>query len=264
MVKQTGSETNERKEAVKEEPIELIGQKNDEESKVSRKKLRQRMPKKAAGDSDSASSIEVNFESEDSDYSDKVKTKQKRKHAVKLNTIQKQSKKGGKVKGTSENDQAKLRRRPPKKEFHNEDIVTNQPGTSRRSAKAVAKSFKEQTNRKRRISAASFGSSFSEDEWEEMEELEMLDEMSYKPPPQDSVEITIKAPKPVETIEAKWAKFIRQAMHLLCYIAHLQIWTRALVRNEALMSLCLSLIPEGYITAAQHGLDIATAERFLK
>ncbi|VDN25195.1 unnamed protein product [Gongylonema pulchrum] len=97
-----------------------------------------------------------------------------------------------------------------------------------------------------------------------MEELEMLDEMSYKPPPQDSVEITIKAPKPVETIEAKWAKFIRQAMHLLCYIAHLQIWTRALVRNEALMSLCLSLIPEGYITAAQHGLEVATAERFLK
>lgn len=53
-------------------------------------------------------------------------------------------------------------------------------------------------------------------------------------------------------------------MHLLCYIAHLRIWTRALVRNEALTSLCLSLVPEGYITAAQHGFDVATAERFLK
>ncbi|VDO56348.1 unnamed protein product [Onchocerca flexuosa] len=53
-------------------------------------------------------------------------------------------------------------------------------------------------------------------------------------------------------------------MHLLCYIAHLRIWTRALIQHETLTSLCLSLIPEGYITAAKHGFDVAVAERFMK
>lgn len=53
-------------------------------------------------------------------------------------------------------------------------------------------------------------------------------------------------------------------MHLLCYIAHLRIWTRALIQHETLTSLCLSLIPEGYITAAKHEFDVAIAERFMK
>lgn len=53
-------------------------------------------------------------------------------------------------------------------------------------------------------------------------------------------------------------------MHLLCYIAHLRTWTHALIRHEALTSLCLSLIPEGYITAAKHEFDVAIAERFMK
>lgn len=53
-------------------------------------------------------------------------------------------------------------------------------------------------------------------------------------------------------------------MHLLCYVAHLRMWMRTLVRHTTLTSLCLSLIPEGYITAAKHEFDVAIAERFMK
>lgn len=53
-------------------------------------------------------------------------------------------------------------------------------------------------------------------------------------------------------------------MHLLCYIAHLRVWVRTLTRHEVLASLCLSLIPEGYVAAAELAFDVPTAERFLK
>lgn len=56
----------------------------------------------------------------------------------------------------------------------------------------------------------------------------------------------------------------RIQMHILCYIAHLRISIRALIRHETLKSLCLSLIPEGYIIASKHEFDVAIAERFMK
>ncbi|KAM3727166.1 putative DNA repair protein [Dirofilaria immitis] len=138
--------------------------------------------------------------------------------------------------------------------------------------------LKEQKTRKRKISISSgdtTDSNISEDEWEE---VDFVDQTNYEAELDDTVEVTIRDAKPVETEEGKWAKFIRQQvnrkirdrqinchkMHLLCYIAHLRIWTRALIRHEALTSLCLSLIPEGYITAAKHEFDVAVAERFMK
>ncbi|KHN86427.1 DNA repair protein complementing XP-C cells -like protein [Toxocara canis] len=110
----------------------------------------------------------------------------------------------------------------------------------------------------------------SEDEWEEMEEVE--------PPAGPIVEVTIRQPKQEESEESKWAKFIRQEvnrqinkrkvnchkMHLLCYIAHLRQWMRCLVRSEYLSAQCLSLIPVGYVSAAELTFDVALAERFLK
>ncbi|VDN02655.1 unnamed protein product [Thelazia callipaeda] len=119
-------------------------------------------------------------------------------------------------------------------------------------------------------------SSISDDEWED---VDLTDQHNYEPSGMnDNVEVTISASRSKETEESKWAKFIRQQvnrkirerqinchkMHLLCYIAHLRVWIRALVRDEALASLCLSLIPEGYLAAAKHTFDVATAERFLK
>lgn len=53
-------------------------------------------------------------------------------------------------------------------------------------------------------------------------------------------------------------------MHILCYIAHLKFWARALVRSEFLKPLCFSLIPDGYVTAAEHIFDTLLVERFIK
>ncbi|KAL3993549.1 Rad4 transglutaminase-like domain family protein [Acanthocheilonema viteae] len=142
-----------------------------------------------------------------------------------------------------------------------------------KSKEDAAKSFKERKRRKRKISVSSddsADSNVSEDEWEEVDCVDQEHD--------GTVEVTIRAAKPVETEESKWARFIRQQVnrkirdrqinchkiHLLCYIAHLRMWTRALIRHEALTSLCLSLIPEGYITAAKHEFDVAVAERFMK
>ncbi|CAG9531860.1 unnamed protein product [Cercopithifilaria johnstoni] len=141
----------------------------------------------------------------------------------------------------------------------------------------AVKSFKEQKMRKRKISVSSddtADSNVSEDEWEE---VDFADQTNYGVDPDGTVEITIRAAKPVET-EGKWARFIRQQvnrkirdrqinchkMHLLCYIAHLRTWARALIRYQPLTSLCLSLIPEGYIASAKHEFDVAIAERFMK
>lgn len=53
-------------------------------------------------------------------------------------------------------------------------------------------------------------------------------------------------------------------MHLLCYIAHLRFWIQSLIRNEILTPLCLSLIPEGYVIAAQTNFSEDIAEKFFK
>ncbi|EJD74033.1 DNA repair protein Rad4 containing protein [Loa loa] len=147
-----------------------------------------------------------------------------------------------------------------------------------KSKNVSAKALKKPKTRKRKVSVSSddtIDSNISEDEWED---VDFDDETNYKEDSDGTVEVTIKAAKSVETEESKWAKFIRQQvnrkirdrqinchkMHLLCYIAHLRMWTRALIRHEVLTSLCLSLIPEGYITAAKHEFDVAIVERFLK
>uniref|UniRef100_A0A915ASE5 Uncharacterized protein n=1 Tax=Parascaris univalens TaxID=6257 RepID=A0A915ASE5_PARUN len=111
-------------------------------------------------------------------------------------------------------------------------------------------------------------SSGSEDEWEEMEEIE--------PVAQHTVEVTIKQPIQKESEEAKWEKFLRMEvnrkikqlhvdchkMHLLCYVAHLRAWARCLVENENLSGQCLSLIPITYVEAAELTFDSTVAERF--
>ncbi|VDK19133.1 unnamed protein product [Anisakis simplex] len=51
---------------------------------------------------------------------------------------------------------------------------------------------------------------------------------------------------------------------MLCYIAHLRVWMRSLVRSEFLSAQCLSLIPEGYVQSAQLSFDTASVERFMK
>lgn len=92
------------------------------------------------------------------------------------------------------------------------------PGISKKPAKtAVKKAVKQQKHsRKRQISASSagtVGSSLSEDEWEEMEDLGFDDGTSYTADPNGTVEVTIRASKPVESEESKWAKFIRQQVN---------------------------------------------------
>ncbi|VDK69697.1 unnamed protein product [Litomosoides sigmodontis] len=158
----------------------------------------------------------------------------------------------------------------------NESHTSLEQGNSK-SKSGAAKIFKEHKGRKRKISVSSddtIGSNVSEDEWEE---VDFADERNYGANPDRTIEVTIKAAKSVET-ESKWARFIRQQvnrkirerqinchkMHLLCYIAHLRTLTRTLIQHETLISLCLSLIPEGYITAAKHEFDVAIAERFMK
>lgn len=52
-------------------------------------------------------------------------------------------------------------------------------------------------------------------------------------------------------------------MHLLCYIAHLRMWMLTLLHEQDLVSICLSVIPEQFVSAACSGFDIAIAEKFL-
>lgn len=51
-------------------------------------------------------------------------------------------------------------------------------------------------------------------------------------------------------------------MHLLCYIAHLRMWIRTLLREQDLVSLCLSVIPGQLISAACSDFNIALANKF--
>ncbi|VDO32528.1 unnamed protein product [Onchocerca flexuosa] len=122
-------------------------------------------------------------------------------------------------------------------------------------------------------------SSCSDDEWEDVDELDFCN--SALPPATASIEVTIKKSKmkvkPVETVETRRARYIKQhvnqklrerqinchKMHLLCYIAHLRIWMRILLREQYLVSICLSVIPEQLISAACPDFNIAVAEKFL-
>ncbi|EJW80776.1 DNA repair protein Rad4 containing protein [Wuchereria bancrofti] len=161
--------------------------------------------------------------------------------------------------------------------MENGDHFNLEQGNSKCKENAV-KACKKQKTQKRKVSISSddtADSNVSEDEWEE---VDFVDQTNYEANPDGTIEVTVEVSKPVETEESKWMKFIRQQvnrkirerqinchkMHLLCYIAHLRTWARALTRHEALTSLCLSLIPEGYITAAKHEFDVAIAERFMK
>uniref|UniRef100_A0A915PHM1 DNA sliding clamp PCNA n=1 Tax=Setaria digitata TaxID=48799 RepID=A0A915PHM1_9BILA len=181
------------------------------------------------------------------------------------------AKKAVKRRGDSLSDDKLEKRKQPKLRQPSDCAGTSK---SRDNAKAVRK----QKKRNPKVSISSddtVESDASEDEWEE---VDFDEQTSYEVDHDGTVEVTIKAEKPVETEESKWAKFIRQQvnrkirerqinchkMHLLCYITHLRMWTRALVRDEMLKSLCLSLIPEGYVTAAKHEFEVAIAERFLK
>uniref|UniRef100_A0A8R1XPM6 Fe2OG dioxygenase domain-containing protein n=1 Tax=Onchocerca volvulus TaxID=6282 RepID=A0A8R1XPM6_ONCVO len=189
------------------------------------------------------------------------------------------------AKRRSERLQCKSKLALAKKECtKNVDISVNDENNSSfkqgnsKSTENTAKKFKKQKTRKRKVSISSddtVDSNISEDEWEE---VDFAEPTNYEAHCDGTVEVTIRGAKPIETEESKWAKFIRQQvnrkirerqinchkMHLLCYIAHLRIWTRALIQHETLTSLCLSLIPEGYITAAKHEFDVAIAERFMK
>lgn len=53
-------------------------------------------------------------------------------------------------------------------------------------------------------------SNVSEDEWEE---VDFVDEANYEADTDGTVEVTIRAAKPIETEESKWAKFIRQQVN---------------------------------------------------
>lgn len=79
--------------------------------------------------------------------------------------------------------------------------------------KDTVKSFKEQKRGKRKISVSSddtTDSNVSEDEWEE---VDFIDQTNYGADPDGTVEVTIKAAKPPETEEGKWARFIRQQVN---------------------------------------------------
>lgn len=79
-----------------------------------------------------------------------------------------------------------------------------------KSKKDAPKSFKKQKTGKRKVSVSSDdtgNSSISEDEWED---VDFVGQSNFDT---DTVEVTIKSVKPVETEESKWAKFIRQQVN---------------------------------------------------
>ncbi|CAG9536469.1 unnamed protein product [Cercopithifilaria johnstoni] len=120
--------------------------------------------------------------------------------------------------------------------------------------------------------------SCSDDEWEDVDEFDFCNNASL---PTASIEVTIKKPKvkakPMETVGTRRARYIKQhvnqklrerqtnchKMHLLCYIAHLRMWVCTLLREQDLVSMCLSVIPEQLVVAACSDFNIAVAERFL-
>ncbi|VBB30790.1 unnamed protein product [Acanthocheilonema viteae] len=121
-------------------------------------------------------------------------------------------------------------------------------------------------------------SNCSDDEWENVDEFDFCKSALS---PTASIEITITKPKmkvkPTETVETRRARYIKRhvnqklrerqinchKMHLLCYIAHLRMWMRILLREQDLISLCLSVIPEPLLTACSD-FNTAVAEKFLQ
>ncbi|MFH4975422.1 hypothetical protein AB6A40_002131 [Gnathostoma spinigerum] len=119
-------------------------------------------------------------------------------------------------------------------------------------------------------------SSESEDEWEELEEVCHLNEILGSD--NNSITVTVEDESEKDaSAESKWAKCLRlevnkhlrekqincHKVHLLCYLAHLRSLVQSLVYAEALPSMCLSLIPDGYVSSAQYKFDMSLAERFL-
>uniref|UniRef100_A0A915Q2V2 Rad4 beta-hairpin domain-containing protein n=1 Tax=Setaria digitata TaxID=48799 RepID=A0A915Q2V2_9BILA len=130
------------------------------------------------------------------------------------------------------------------------------------------------------LSNNSKSSSSSDDEWEDVNAFDFSDTDTRLP--SGSIEITIKKSKvkvkPKETVGSRRARYIKQhvnqklrerqinchKMHLLCYIAHLRIWTRILLHKEQLLSMSLSVIPKELVSAACHDFDNTAAEEFLQ
>uniref|UniRef100_A0A0R3S1Y3 BHD_3 domain-containing protein n=1 Tax=Elaeophora elaphi TaxID=1147741 RepID=A0A0R3S1Y3_9BILA len=101
------------------------------------------------------------------------------------------------------------------------------------------------------------GSSCSDDEWEDVDEFDFCNNAL---PPSGSIEVTIKKSKmkvkPVETVEARRARYIKQHVNQ-------KLRERQTNCHKDLVSMCFSVIPEQFISAAYSHFDIATAERFL-
>ncbi|VDO41182.1 unnamed protein product, partial [Brugia timori] len=184
--------------------------------------------------------------------------------------------KGGKqdekLKNKSAVKEAKQKRRFPKK-------------LTGRTGKIQDFTPKKELNKKEKckdatpnLSCDGNSSTCSDDEWEDVDEFDFCNTAATLT---DSIEVTIKKPKvkvkAIETVEARRARFIRQhvnqklrerltnchKMHLLCYIAHLRIWVKTLLREQHLVSLCLSVIPEQLFSAACPNFNITVAENFL-
>uniref|UniRef100_A0A8R1XLP2 Rad4 beta-hairpin domain-containing protein n=1 Tax=Onchocerca volvulus TaxID=6282 RepID=A0A8R1XLP2_ONCVO len=196
--------------------------------------------------------------------------------AVKQVVKVKNSKQNEKLKSRIDTKKASRKRQYPKK------LVDRTDGIQDSSSKNKLNKKIEKRRSPQAMPSLSYdgnSSSCSNDEWEDVDELDFCN--NALPPTTDSIEVTIKQSKmkvkPVETVETRRARSIKlhvnqklrerqincHKMHLLCYIAHLRIWMRILLREQYLASICLSMIPKQLISAACPNFSIAIAEKFL-
>ncbi|ETN74923.1 DNA repair protein Rad4 [Necator americanus] len=115
---------------------------------------------------------------------------------------------------------------------------------------------------------ASFLDSSSEDEWEDMEPVD-LNESNAK-----GVEVTLKR----EEEKDWWAIYLRQEVNkcvrenwenahkvnILCYIAHLQFLRKIVLEENLIPSLMLSIIPSGYRSLVGESLNVENIRRIAK
>ncbi|KAK6747092.1 hypothetical protein RB195_000370 [Necator americanus] len=110
--------------------------------------------------------------------------------------------------------------------------------------------------------------SSSEDEWEDMEPVD-LNESNAK-----GVEVTLKR----EEEKDWWAIYLRQEVNkcvrenwenahkvnILCYIAHLQFLRKIMLEENLIPSLMLSIIPSGYRSLVGESLNVENIRRIAK
>ncbi|KAM3719841.1 putative DNA repair protein [Dirofilaria immitis] len=191
--------------------------------------------------------------------------------ALKQVTEVKNRKQDEKLKNRIETKKAKRKRQSPKKLMNRTDEISDSV-TKKELNKKDKKCKKSQATSN--VSYDGNSSSYSDDEWEDVGEPDSCNLTA-------SIEVTIKQSKmkvkPIETVETRRARYIKQhvnqklrerllnchKMHLLCYVAHLRMWTRILLHEQYLISLCLSLIPEKLFSTACPNFDITIAEKFL-